>query len=66
MNTLVCDTLGLADLKLFGQANLLSAPKNDYLLNSRKGGSSNFNNFSTGINSFQTDSSNLSCEKSKA
>ena len=40
--------------------------RNYYRINSGKGGSGNFSDFFTGINSFQTDSSNLSCKKSKA
>ena len=40
--------------------------RNYYWINSEKGGSSNFQDLFTGINRFQTDSSNLSCERSKA
>ena len=40
--------------------------RNYYWINSEKGGSNNFQDPFTGINRFQTDSSNLSCKKSKA
>ena len=50
--------------KLFN--SILSAPKLITELISGKGGPSNVLEIFTGINSFQTDSSNLSCKKSKA
>ena len=40
--------------------------QNYYWIISEKGGSSNFQDLFTGINRFQTDSSNLSCQRKKA
>ena len=40
--------------------------RNDYWINSGKGGSGNFSDLFIGINSFQTDSSNFTCKKSNA
>ena len=37
-----------------------------YWINSEKGGSSDFQDLFTEINRFQTDSSNLSCKRSRA